>query len=85
MTDKVIIDENVVISLNGNTRKGMSTMASLYALEVGKRVLEEFKKGIGEEEYNKIINSPIKSCKCGFIKEGDDTMCPKCEKENSKQ
>lgn len=55
------------------------TMSSLWALEMGRKVLDEFKEYIGEEEYNKIMNSPIKGCKCGFIKEGDDTLCPKCE------
>ena len=56
-----------------------NTLSSLYALHIGFQVLEEIKKDIGEEEYNKIVNSPVRSCKCGFIKEGDYTICPKCE------
>jgi hypothetical protein len=55
------------------------TLNSLYALKIGYKLLDEIKKDIGKEEYNKIVNSPVKSCKCGFIKEGDYTICPKCE------
>lgn len=55
---------------------------SLLALRIGRQVLNGFKEKIGIEEYSKIINSPIKSCSCGFIKEGDETICPKCEVKN---
>ena len=44
-----------------------------------KKLLDDIKEDIGEKEYNKIINSPVKSCACGFIKEGEETLCPKCE------
>lgn len=48
-------------------------------MKIGRNILEEMKNAIGEEDYNKIMSEPMKSCSCGYIKEGDETMCPKCE------
>ena len=51
----------------------------INALMIGKELLKNIKEEAGEEKYNEVINSPVKSCSCGFIKEGDYTHCPKCE------
>ena len=53
---------------------------SIIALNIGQFIIDSFKEGLDEEEYNKFMNEPIKACKCGYIKEGDYTVCPKCEK-----
>jgi hypothetical protein len=52
---------------------------TLVAIKAGQIILKEFRKAIGEEEYDKIMSEPVKSCKCGFIKQGNYTPCPKCE------
>lgn len=58
----------------------MSNIHELIAvMKVGRFVLDDMKKTIGEDNYNKILSEPIKSCSCGFIKEGDESSCPKCE------
>jgi hypothetical protein len=57
------------------------SLAGLEILRIGQHLLKGFKEKIGEEEYNKIMKEPVKSCSCGFIKEGDYTLCPKCEGE----
>lgn len=57
----------------------MNTPDSIRALQIGRELLNEFRKNIGDEEYDKIINSPVRSCKCGYIKEGDYDQCYKCE------
>ena len=51
----------------------------MFYLRIGKIFLNEIRELIGSEEYDKIMNSPIECCKCGFIKKGDETFCPKCE------
>jgi len=57
----------------------MSIKSALLALKVGTGLLDKIRDSIGHEEYDKIMSEPVKSCKCGFIKEGDYTICPKCE------
>lgn len=55
-------------------------LSSLVMIGIGNTVLREFENILGKEEVEKIRNSPVKGCSCGFIKEGDYTYCPKCEK-----
>lgn len=54
-------------------------MTSLYALKIGDLILKDFREYVGHEEYDKLMSEPIKGCSCGFIKEGDENICPKCE------
>lgn len=54
---------------------------SLMMLDLGRQLLNDIRND-DPEEYDKIMNSPIKGCSCGFIKEGDETSCPKCEVYN---
>jgi len=48
-------------------------------LIIGSKILKEIRKDMGVEEYDRIMSDSIKGCKCGFIKEGDSSFCPKCE------
>lgn len=76
-------DERVATLTKNDSQPNKSESKSLtglaIGLKVGRAVLDGFKKEIGEEQYNKIMNNPIKGCKCGFIKEGVEEICPKCE------
>lgn len=53
--------------------------AKITALKIGEAILGELQKKIGEKEFEKMLKEPIKGCSCGFIKDGDDSFCPKCE------
>jgi rubrerythrin len=57
----------------------MNIIEAKFITEVGKGVLSELRDKIGHNEYDKIMSEPIKGCSCGYIKDGNDNPCPKCE------
>ena len=55
--------------------------STFMALETGKIIINDFKRSLTPEQLKEFEESPINGCKCGFIKKGDYTCCPYCEKE----